>query len=419
MQTDDRTFVIVGASLAGAKAAEELRAEGFTGRVGLVGQETERPYERPPLTKGYLLGKEPRDKAYVHDPEWYPANNVELILGVRVTGLQRQEHEVILEGIGPLRYDRLLLATGSRVRELDLPGVKNLGVHYLRTFAESDLLRGQLREGARIVVIGAGWIGLEVAAAARGYGAGVAVVEMDALPLRRVLGDEVATVFADLHRANGVEFHFSSGVRAIGGAGGRVSHATLDDGTEVAADMVLIGVGIRPNVELAQAAGLEVDDGVVTDAGLATSDPDVFACGDVASSLNPLVGRRIRVEHWSNALNGGKAAARAMLGQSVVYDRVPYFYTDQFDLGMEYSGFVTPGGYDSVVFRGAASVVDGRSPEFVAFWVSGGRVLAGMNVNIWDVNEQVQALVRAGYAGGAVDLARLADPSVPLADLVP
>jgi 3-phenylpropionate/trans-cinnamate dioxygenase ferredoxin reductase subunit len=185
------------------------------------------------------------------------------------------------------------------------------------------------------------------------------------------------------------------------------------------ADVVVVGVGIRPAVELAEVAGLEVDNGVVTDQSLRTSDPDVFACGDVASSHNPLVGKRIRVEHWSNALNGGKAAAKAMLGQAVVYDRVPYFYTDQFDLGMEYSGFVEPGGYDSVVFRGDPSLVDGKTPEFLAFWLHEGRVLAGMNVNVWDVQDDIQRLVRAGFAGHAVSTARLADPAVPLADLVP
>jgi 3-phenylpropionate/trans-cinnamate dioxygenase ferredoxin reductase subunit len=246
----------------------------------------------------------------------------------------------------------------------------------------------------------------------------VTVVEMDSAPLRRVLGDELAAVFAELHRANGVDFRFGTGVREFGGLGGRLTDVVLDDGTELPADLAIVGVGIRPATELAEAAGLTVDNGVVTDASLRTSDPDVFACGDVASSFNPLYDRQIRVEHWSNALNGGKAAALAMLGREVVYDRVPYFYTDQYDLGMEYSGYVGPDGYDRVVFRGNPAVVDGKAPECVAFWVKDGRVLAGMNVNIWDVNEDVQKLVRAGCAGTAVDLDRLADPSVPLGDLL-
>jgi 3-phenylpropionate/trans-cinnamate dioxygenase ferredoxin reductase subunit len=415
---DERTFVIVGASLAGAKAAESLRTEGFTGRIMLVGDETERPYERPPLTKGYLLGKDPRDKAYVHDAQWYSAHDVDLILGIRATAIDRAAHTVTLDDVEPVHYDRLLLATGSRVRTLDVPGAENTGIHYMRTLANSDLLKESLREGANVVVVGAGWIGLEVAAAARSHKANVTVVETDSLPLRRVLGDEAATLFADLHRAHDVVFRFATEVKEFGGLGGHVTHVVLSDLAEIAADVILVGVGIRPDVELAEAAGLEVDNGVVTDQSLRTSDPDIFACGDVASSHNPLVGERIRVEHWSNALNGGKAAAKAMLGQPVVYDRVPYFYTDQYDLGMEYSGHVSGGGYDSVVFRGNPSVVDGKAPEFLAFWVRDGRVLAGMNVNIWDVTDQIQALVRAGHAGRGVDLGRLADPSVPLEDLL-
>ncbi len=416
--TQEQTYVIVGASLAGAKAAETLRTEGFTGRVVLVGDETERPYERPPLSKGYMLGKEPRDKAFVHDALWYSNNNVELVLGVRATALDVKAHTVTLDDVEPLRYDKLLLATGSRVRRLEVPGSDNLGIHYLRTITEADMIRNDLREGAQVVIVGAGWIGLEITAAARTHGATVTVVETDTLPLRRVLGDEVAEVFAAVHQAHDVDFRFSSGVQEFGGLGGRVTHVVLADGTEVPADVAVVGVGIRPATELAEGAGLHVDNGIVTDSSLRTSDPDVYACGDVASSHNPLFGKQIRVEHWANALNGGKAAAKAMLGLEMVYDRVPYFYTDQYDLGMEYSGYVEPGGYDQVVFRGDPSIVDGKVPEFLAFWVKSGRVLAGMNVNIWDVNEAIQTLVRAGAAGKAVDLDRLADPSVALTELV-
>jgi 3-phenylpropionate/trans-cinnamate dioxygenase ferredoxin reductase subunit len=324
-----------------------------------------------------------------------------------------QAHTVTLDNGDTLHYDKLLLATGSRVRRLDVPGVDLDGVRYLRTIDESDALLAALRAGGRVVVIGAGWIGLETAAAARTHGAEVTVVELDTLPLRRVLGDEVAQVFADLHRANGVDLRFEASVREFRGTDGRLTTVVLADGTELPADAAIVGVGIRPATELAEAAGLTVDNGVVTDAGLATSDPDIYACGDVASSENPLVGKRVRVEHWANALNGGKAAAKAMLGQDVVYDRVPYFFSDQYDLGMEYAGYVDPGGYDQVVFRGDPT----GSREFVAFWVKDGRVLAGMNVNVWDVQDQIQPLVRAGYAGRSVDLERLADTDVPLGDL--
>jgi len=405
-------FVIVGAGLAGAKAAEGLREAGFDGRILLIGEEVERPYERPPLSKGYLLGSEPREKAYVHDAEWYPSNDVELKLGVRASDLDPAAHTVLLDGHAPVRYDKLLLATGSRPRLLQVPGADLAGVRYLRTLPDADALVKAVPGAGQVVVIGAGWIGLETAAAARTHGADVTVVEQDSAPLRRVLGDEVAQVFAGLHRARGVDFRFGVGVREFRGSGGRLGSVVLTDGTELPADVAVVGIGIQPATELAVTAGLAVDNGIAVDAGLRTSDPDIYACGDVASVEHPVIGRRIRVEHWSNALNGGKAAALALLGRPLTYDRVPYFFTDQYDLGMEYAGFVPAGGYDSVVFRG-----DPEGGEFVAFWLSGGRVLAGMNVNVWDVQDQIQALVRAGYAGKAVDVARLADPAVPLGDL--
>ena len=420
--TDERTFVIVGASLAGAKAAEQLRADGFTGRVILIGAELDRPYERPPLSKGYLLGKEPRDKAFVHEPSWYNEHDVDLMLGVQVTALDTASHTVTIDNLRPVHYDKLLLTTGSRVRELNVAGAETRGIHYLRTIGQSDALRDGLREGVQVLVIGAGWIGLETAAAARAHGAQVTVVEMDTLPLRRVLGDEVAAFFRDVHEAHGVTFKFETGVQEFGDAGGQVTHAVLSDGTEVPADMVIVGVGIRPNVELAEAAGLAVDNGIVCDEYLRTSDPDVYAAGDVASFLSPMLGRRIRVEHWANALNGGTAVGSLMAGKDQPYDRVPYFYSDQYEsapsIGMEYAGYVDVGGYDNVVFRGSPRIESEKSPEFVAFWTQQGRVLAGMNVNVWDVQDSIQALVRAGYAGTPVDLDRLADPDVPLNDLL-
>jgi NADPH-dependent 2,4-dienoyl-CoA reductase/sulfur reductase-like enzyme len=359
----------------------------------------------------------------VHDEGWYADNAVELILGSPATAIDRAAHTVMLDNGQTLRYDKLLLAMGARARTLDLPGSDLSGVHYLRTMPESSALRDGLREGANVLIIGAGWIGLEAAAAGRERGATVTVVETDELPLRRVLGDEVAAIYRDLHQAHGVTFRFGSGVRALGGAGGKITHGVLTDGTEVAADLVLIGVGIEPNVELAQAAGLDVDRGVVTDQYLCTADADVYAAGDVAAFWSPLLGQRIRVEHWANALNGGPAAASSMLGNRDPYDWVPYFYSDQYTssplIGMEYGGYVAPGGYDRVVFRGSPRIEPGRDPEFLAFWTKEGRVLAGMNANIWDVqDDQIQPLVRAGWAGHAVDLDRLADPAVPLTELL-
>jgi 3-phenylpropionate/trans-cinnamate dioxygenase ferredoxin reductase subunit len=404
----NETIVIAGAGLAGAKAAETLRDEGFDGPVVLIGDENERPYERPPLSKDYLTGKAERESIYVHPQDWYREHDVELRLGAAVTGIDRERHEVTLADGSRVGYGKLLLATGSSPRRLPVPGAGLPGVHYLRTVGDSDQIRQAFTGAERVVVIGAGWIGLEAAAAARTAGAEVAIVEMAELPLLRVLGREVAQVFADLHRDNGVDLRMGAGVAEITGTSGRVSGVRLSDGTHLPADAVVVGVGITPNTQLAEAAGLDVGNGIQVDASLRTSDPDIYAAGDVACAYHPLLKASIRVEHWSNARNQPQAAARAMLGQQVAYDRLPYFYTDQYDLGMEYSGYVAPGEYDEVVFRG-----DRQGREFVAFWLRDGRVLAGMNVNVWDVNDAVQSLIRGG---AAVDAGQLADPGIPLGE---
>jgi 3-phenylpropionate/trans-cinnamate dioxygenase ferredoxin reductase component len=401
------TFVLIGGGLAGAKAAETLRSEGFEGRVVLVAEEPEVPYERPPLSKGYLLGSDEREKARVHEPGWYAENDVDLRTGTRVTALDVAGRRVELDSGESVPYDKLLLATGSSPRRISVPGADLGGVHYLRTLADSDRLLAALREGGRrIVIVGAGWIGLEVAAAARTYANDVTVVEPQPTPLYAVMGPAMGEVFATLHRQHDVDLRTGTGVAEFRGIGSAESVLT-DAGDEVPADLVLVGIGATPNTGLAEAAGLEVDRGIVTDAALRTSAPDVFAAGDAANSFHPLYGRQVRVEHWANALNGGPAAARSMLGQEVSYDRVPYFFTDQYDLGMEYSGLAGPD--DTVVCRG--NPADG---EFVAFWLSGGRVVAGMNVNVWDVTDPIQKLIRSGRE---VPVERLGDPAVPLEDL--
>jgi 3-phenylpropionate/trans-cinnamate dioxygenase ferredoxin reductase component len=403
-------YVIVGASLAGAKAAEALRAEGFAGPVVLIGAESELPYERPPLSKDYLQGKSPRDKIYVHPEQWYAEHEVQLRLGVMATEIDPAAHRVTLADDSSQPYAKLLLATGSAPRRLRVPGADLDGVVYLRTASDSDRIKAALESASRVAVIGAGWIGLETAAAARTAGAEVTVLEALELPLLRVLGPETARVFAELHRDHGVDMRFGIGVAEITGSAGRAAAVRLADGTQIDTDLVIVGVGITPNTQLADAAGLEVSNGIVVGADLRGSDPDVYAAGDVASAFNPLFGKHIRLEHWANALNQPPAAAQSMLGQPVSYDRVPYFYTDQYDLGMEYSGYVEPGGYEQVVIRG-----DTAAREFIAFWLdSAGRVLAGMNVNIWDVNDAVQALVRSGRPA---DPAALRDPAVDLAGL--
>ena len=397
---DDRTFVIVGAGLAGAKAAETLRSEGFSGRVVLLGEETERPYERPPLSKGLLLGTAERDNVYVHASDWYRRHDVELRGGTPVRAIDRAARQVWLADDSAIGYDRLLLATGAEPRRLPLPG----DVCYLRTLEESHRLAARLHDGARLVIIGAGWIGLEVAAAARERGAAVTVIETAPLPLHRVLGDRLAASFAALHEAHGVVFHFGRQAAEL-----RADGVVLDDGTVCPADTVLVAVGVRPRTELARAAGLAVGDGILVDHRLCTDDPSIFAAGDVAAVDHALLASRVRVEHWANAIDTGVAAARAMLGQEVAYDRVPYFFTDQYDLGMEFAGWIPPGAEPELVIRGD---LEGR--KYVAFWHDDGQVLAGMNVNVWDTNESIQELVRSRVP---VDPARLADPSVPLADL--
>lgn len=421
MSRRDERFVIVGGGLAGAKAATTLREEGFDGEVVVLSAEGQQPYDRPPLSKAYLPktgadAARARTKAFLDDPGFYEVNRIDLRLGTQATEIDVCEREVSVEG-GELRYDRLLLATGSDVIRLQLPGSDLPGIHYLRTMVDADRLHEALQGGTRVVVVGAGWIGLEVAAAARAHDCTVTVVDVVEVPLARVLGPELGSVYAQLHRDHGVELRMQTGVTGFApGMNGGVGAVALDDGEEIAADVVVIGVGVRPNASLAQQAGIAVDNGILVDEQLRTSDADVFAAGDCVNLWSPFYQRRLRVEHWANALNGGPAAARAMLGQEVLYDRIPYFYSDQYDFGMEYSGWVDPSDYDEVVFRG-----NREAREFVAFWVKRseagtGTVLAALNGNVWDVVGDLRALIRSR---AAVDLARLRDPDVPLAELAP
>ncbi len=401
--------VIVGASLAGAKAAETLRDEGFTGAVVLIGAEDLRPYERPPLSKGYLLGKDDADSVFVHEPGWYAEHDVDLRLGVTVTAIDTAARQVEVVGGDPVPFGKLLITTGSSPRRLRVPGAELDGVLYLRTRPDSDRLRASLAAGGRVVIAGSGWIGLETAAAAREYGCDVTIVEPESGALLRSVGPEIGEIFADLHRSHGVEFRFGEGLAELRGSGGRVTSVVTSADAELPADLVIIGIGAVPNDAIAAAAGLRVDNGILVDEALRSSDPDIFAAGDVANSFNPLFGHRIRVEHWANALAGGPVAARSMLGQPVSYDWVPYFFSDQYDLGMEAAGLPEPGHYDQVVYRG-----DPQTLEFIAFWLSDGAVVAGMNVNVWDVNDDIQALIRSGTS---VDVSRLEDSDFPLTDL--
>ena len=406
--SDTPTHVIVGAGLAGAKAAESLREEGFDGRIVLIGEEPERPYERPPLSKGYLRGEAEREKAYVHPVDFYERHDIELRTATPVERVDTRERYVGLFDGERLPYDRLLLATGAEPRRLSIPGAELEGVHYLRDLAHADAIAARLAKGSgRVVVIGAGWIGAEVAASARQKGLGVALVEMSAVPLERVLGYEVGATYAQLHRDHGVELHTGVGTEAFEGDG-RVERVRLSDGRTLDCDFVVVGVGVTPRTRLAEWAGLGVKNGILVSKRLETTAQGVFAAGDVANAFHPFYGGKLRVEHWANALNQPATAARAMLDKPASYERLPYFFSDQYDVGMEYTGYATD--WDEVVLRGNPATL-----EFIAFWLERGRVLAGMNVNVWDVTEPIKMLIESREA---VDLDRLRDPEVPLEELV-
>jgi 3-phenylpropionate/trans-cinnamate dioxygenase ferredoxin reductase subunit len=406
------TFVIIGGGLAGAKAAEALRSNGFDGEVVLFGAEKHLPYERPPLSKDYLAGKKGLPDFTVDPEDWYREHDVVLRLGTEVTGIDRLTHSVGFDEGHHQGYDKLLLATGSSSRRPPIPGGDADGVHYLRTVDDASDLLAVLTKGARLAVVGAGWIGLEVAASARERGVEVTVVESAELPLLGALGREAAEVFAKLHREHGVDLRLKTSVEQITTDGGKATGLKLGDGSTVRADAVLVAVGAKPNTELAEKAGLELaEGGVLVDASLKTSDDDVYAVGDIAAAENPLFGTRVRTEHWANALKQPAVAVAGMMGNPGVYDELPYFFTDQYDLGMEYVGHARD--YASAVFRGDPEGPDGR--EFTVFWLDAeSRVLAGMNVNVWEGLDDIKDLIRSRKR---VDAGRLADADVPLGEL--
>ncbi|GAA3659823.1 FAD-dependent oxidoreductase [Nocardioides ginsengisoli] len=380
----------------------ELREQGHTGDIVVVGEEQYLPYERPPLSKGLLLGSAEPDAVFAHDRAWYDEHEVDVRVGTVVTGIDLDRGRVQLGG-SDLPYDRLLLATGATPRHLATADASGAPVLHLRTLDDALLLKDRLQ--GRIAIIGAGWIGLEVASAARQAGAEVTVLESAPLPLQRVLGEELATVFADLHREHGVDLRLGVTVRGVEHAGGKaVVH--VEGSADVIADLLLVAVGVTPNDGLASQAGLAVDNGVRVNALLRASDPHVFAAGDVANHDHPVLGTRIRVEHWDTAIQQGKHAARVMLGADEAYTRLPYFFTDQYDLGMEYVGHVDARGYDELVVRG-----DLGERNASVLWLREGRVLAGMHLNDWDAIDSLRRVV-----GGEADDA-VRDPSVPLADL--
>jgi len=402
----NQTFAIVGAGLAGARAAETLRQAGFDGRVLLLGAEDERPYERPPLSKDYVRGDFPREKVYVHTAEFYAEHGIELRTSTPVQAIDTAARELALDSGERVGFDRLLLTTGAGPRRLHLPGSDLDGVLYLRELKDADAIAERIARGGKLVVIGGGWIGAELAASAREKGLEVTIIQRSSLPLERVLGVELGGIYRDLHLERGVELRSPTALEALEGDGA-VERVRTADGSTIDCDFVVVGIGAAPRTVLAEAAGIEIDNGLIVNDRFETQIPGIFAAGDVANAWHPFYGRRIRVEHWANALHQGPAAARSMLGQSVSYDRLPYFYSDQYDLGMEYSGYATH--WDQVILRG-----DPAKHGFIAFWLKAGRVVAGMNVNVWGVTDAIQALIRSRKP---VDPACLRDTDVALEEI--
>ena len=404
--TDVETIGIIGAGLAGAKAAEALRKDGYDGQIAMFGDESQLPYLRPPLSKDYLRGESELEAALVHPQAWYDEHRIDLRMSTTVRAIEPAAKRLLLDDASRFAFDRLLITTGASPRGLDIPGKDLAGVHYLRTLDDADAIRKAASAAQRAVVIGGGWIGAEVAASLRQQGLPVAMVADTSVPLERVLGTEVGGVYRDLHSEHGVEFVMNQRVAAFRG------HTAVEvvetvDGIKIEGDLVVIGIGAEPRTRLAREAGLDVGNGIIVNERLETSVPGIYAAGDVAAAWHPLLHARLRVEHWDNARRQGRTAARNMLGRAEPYNRIPYFYSDQYDLGMEYAGYAST--WDRVVLRGEPA-----SRAFIAFWLLDDRVVAGMNANIWQVNDAIAALVASQEK---VAIERLVDPTVPLDDL--
>jgi 3-phenylpropionate/trans-cinnamate dioxygenase ferredoxin reductase component len=400
------TFVIVGASLAGGGAAATLRQEGFDGRVVLIGAEQQPPYERPPLSKEYLRGESPFERVLVQPPGFYDENGIETRFGVRATRVDAAEKVVELDGGERVAYNRLLVATGGRNRRFPIPGLYLEGIHSLRTVADSDRIRAEVAPGRKAVVVGMGFIGSEVAASLRQSGVDVVVVDRNEVPLRRVLGEEVGRVIEGIHRDHGTSMIFEDTVAAFEGVG-RVERVTTARGRRIECDFVVVGLGVEPVTDLLAHTGAEIDNGVVVDEYLRTGVEGIYAAGDVANHYHPVFGRRIRVEHWQNALKQGPAAARNMLDKDEPYDEVPWFWSDQYEHNLQYAGFHTE--WDELVVRGSI-----EERNFVAFYRKDRRVLAAVAVNRGRDLRRSIPLIKAREP---IDAAKLCDLNIDLREL--
>jgi 3-phenylpropionate/trans-cinnamate dioxygenase ferredoxin reductase subunit len=402
-----QTCIIVGANLCGGRAAETLRQEGFDGRVALIGAEPERPYERPPLSKEFLRHETERERVFLRPPEFYAEQEIELRLGVRASAVDLRERAVVLETGERLRFDKLLIATGGRVRRLAVPGAELEGVYYLRTIGDCERIASELAPGRRVVVIGAGFIGAEVAASARTTGLEVTVLEGGQVPLARALGPEMGRIYGDIHREHGIDLRLSTRIERLEGSG-QVERVMTSDGEAVGCDFVVVGIGIDPDTALAEGTGIEVGNGIIVDEHCRTNVDGVFAAGDVANFPNPILGERLRLEHWANAQNQGVAAAKAMLGSEEPYADVPWFWSDQYDLNLQYVGYASS--WDHIAIRG--SVPERR---FTAFYVKDGRLRAAMTLNRARDIRPSRELIRARVQ---VDAEKLQDEDVELRSLV-
>lgn len=400
--------VIVGASLAGGRAAEALRKAGFEGRVVVVGDEPFRPYDRPPLSKKLLRGQVEESALFHRTPEWYDERRIELVLGSPARGLDVGAREVVLEGGRRLAFSRLLVATGARVRKLRCPGADKAGVHYVRTLDDVRALRAELAGGPRVCVIGAGVIGAEVAASCRELGLEVALVELDTIPLRRAFGADVGRLYADIHRDKGVSLHLGARVLELRG-GARVEEVALEGGARIACDVVVVGIGVEPCTEWLAGSGVALDDGVVVDAHGRTNVSGIYAAGDVAKLFHPSEGRHVRLESVDNAQLGGAAAVSNMLGKEASYDPVPYFWSDQYELKLQSVGWVDD--YDDVVYRG-----DVAARSFAAFHLRAGVLRGFVGVNRM---QEMMGAKRLVAARARPSREALADESVTMGSLLP
>ncbi|MCH8197873.1 MAG: FAD-dependent oxidoreductase [Proteobacteria bacterium] len=402
----DRTFVIAGAGHAGGRAAEAMRSAEFDGRIVLIGEENYPPYERPPLSKELLRNDDGVERTFLNPAEFYAGKGIEHRPGTRVEGIEAAAHRLRLGDGETLDYDKLLLTTGGRVRRLTLPGAELDGVHYLRGIDDSLAIRKTLVRDASIVIIGGGFIGLEVAASARARGCAVSVIEMQDALLGRVADPEIGRLLADVHGAHGVEVLTGVGVERIEGED-RVRRVVCSGGAALDADAVVVGIGIIPNADLAEEAGLEVDNGIVVDVFGQTSDPDIHAAGDVANHPNPILGHRVRLESWQNAQNQGVAVARNMCGLRAPYAEVPWFWSDQFDINLQMAG--APESWDRLVWRG-----DPASNRFIVFYMNGDVVVA---VNAFNLGREVRIAKFLIERKTPVADADLADEGIKLRDL--